>query len=102
LTAKLDKPLQRELMISGHPYVVTLSPAGIKLVLKGSREKGCELDWQSLVNGDAALAAALNATDATPTTASAALEPITPLRRSGFSFRSRPTLRAHSARDLPP
>jgi len=61
LTAKLDKPLTRELMISGHLYVVTLSPAGIKLVLKGKR-KGYELDWQSLVNGDAALAAALNAT----------------------------------------
>ena len=61
MTAKLDKPLTRELMISGHPYVVTLSPAGIKLVLKGKR-KGYELDWQSLVSGDAALAAALNAT----------------------------------------
>jgi len=61
LTVKLDKPLTRELVISGHPYVVTLSPEGIKLVLKGKR-KGYELDWQSLVNGDAALAAALNAT----------------------------------------
>jgi len=61
MTAKLDKPLKRELMISGHLYVVTLSPEGIKLVLKG-RRKGYELDWQSLVNGDAVLAAALNAT----------------------------------------
>jgi hypothetical protein len=61
VTAKLDKPLKRELMISGHAYVVTLSPEGIKLALKGKR-KGYELDWKSLVSGDAALAAALNAT----------------------------------------
>jgi hypothetical protein len=60
VTAKLDKPLKRELIIRGHPYVVTLSPAGIKLALKGKR-KGYELDWESLVSGDAALAAALNA-----------------------------------------
>jgi hypothetical protein len=61
MTAKLDKPLKRELTISGQPYVVTISPEGIKLVLKGKR-KGYELDWESLVSGDAALAAALNAT----------------------------------------
>jgi hypothetical protein len=41
--------------------VVTLSPEGIKVALKGKR-KGYELDWESLVSGDAALAAALNAT----------------------------------------
>ena len=75
MTAKLDRQLKRELMISGHAYVVTLSPGGIKLVLKGKR-KGYELDWESLVSGDAALAAALNATLATgpatpPETASA-------------------------------
>ena len=60
MTAKLDKPLKRELMISGQVYVVTISPEGIKLVLKGKRN-GYELDWQSLVSGDAALAAGLNA-----------------------------------------
>jgi hypothetical protein len=61
VTTKLDKPLKRELIISGHAYVVTLSPEGITLVLKGKR-KGYELDWESFVSGDAALAAALNAT----------------------------------------
>jgi hypothetical protein len=57
VTAKLDKPLKRELIICGHQYVVTLSPEGIKLALKGKR-KGYELDWESLVSGDAALAPA--------------------------------------------
>jgi hypothetical protein len=61
VTAKLDKPLKRELMIGGHVYVVTVGPDGIKLVLKGKR-KGYELDWESLVSGDAALAVALTAT----------------------------------------
>ena len=60
MTAKLDKPLKRELTISGQVYVVTLAPEGMKLVLKGKRN-GYELDWQSLVSGDAALAAGLNA-----------------------------------------
>ena len=60
MTAKLYRPLKRQLMISGHSYVVTLSPESIKLVLKGKR-KGYELDWESLVSGDAALAAGLNA-----------------------------------------
>ena len=48
-------------MISRHAYVVTLSAEGIKLALKGKR-KGYEFDWESLISGDAALAAALNAT----------------------------------------
>jgi hypothetical protein len=60
MTAKLDKLLKRELTISGQPYAVTISPEGIKLVLKGKR-KGYELDWASLVSGDAALAVSLNA-----------------------------------------
>jgi hypothetical protein len=58
--AKLDKPLKRAVMISGAPYVMTVSPEGIKLVLRGKR-KGYELDWKSLVSGDAALAVGLNA-----------------------------------------
>ena len=38
MTTKLDRPLKRELMIMGHAYVVTISPEGIKLVLKGKRK----------------------------------------------------------------
>ena len=47
-------------MIQGRAYVVSISPVGLKLTLKGHR-KGLELQWESLVSGEAALAASLNA-----------------------------------------
>ena len=56
----LDKPLRRELTIGDQPYTLTLDPEGLKLVEKG-RRKGVALKWSDLVNGDAALAAALQA-----------------------------------------
>lgn len=56
----LDKPLRRELAIDDHAYTLTIDPHGLKLVEKG-RRKGIELGWRDLVNGDAALAAALQA-----------------------------------------
>lgn len=56
----LDKPLRRELDIDGKPYTLTLDPDGLKLVEKG-RRKGLQLAWTDLVNGDAALATALQA-----------------------------------------
>jgi hypothetical protein len=60
MTTKLDKALKRELKIDGKLYVLTIAPEGMKLVPKGKR-KGQELSWQSFVNGEAALAVALNA-----------------------------------------
>ena len=60
MVTKLDKPLKRELDIDGEPYVVTISQEGLKVVPKGKR-KGQELAWRELVSGEAALAAALNA-----------------------------------------
>ncbi len=56
----LDKPLRREVHIDGLPYTLTVDPEGLKLVEKG-RRKGIILRWQDLVSGDAALAAALQA-----------------------------------------
>jgi len=56
----LDKPLRRELAIDGRAYTLTIDSDGLKLTEKGHR-KGVALRWQSLVNGDAALAAALQA-----------------------------------------
>jgi len=58
MATKLDKPLKRE--IAGKPYMLTIAPEGLKLVPKGKR-KGHELSWDALVSGEAALAAALNA-----------------------------------------
>ena len=60
MAAKLDKTLKRELLIGGKPYMLTLTPEGLKLTAKG-RRKSQELSWLALVNGDAALATALNA-----------------------------------------
>jgi hypothetical protein len=59
MATKLEKPLKREIQVAGHPYV-TITPEGLKLVPKGKR-KGQELAWSALVSGEAALAAALNA-----------------------------------------
>lgn len=56
----LDKPLRRELEVDGRAYTLTVDPGGLKLVEKG-RRKGLTLAWQDLLNGDAALAAALQA-----------------------------------------
>lgn len=58
--AKLEKPLKRELEVDGESYVLTISPDSLKLVRKGKR-KGQELAWKELISGEAALAAALNA-----------------------------------------
>jgi hypothetical protein len=60
MTTKLDSTLKREITVDGEVYTLTLSPEGLKLVPKG-RRKGSELSWRALLNGEAALAAALNA-----------------------------------------
>jgi hypothetical protein len=60
LTTKLESPLKRELIVLGKPYTLVVSPDGVALTPKGKR-KGYELAWVDLVNGDAALAVALNA-----------------------------------------
>jgi hypothetical protein len=60
MTAKLEKPLKRELKIDGKAYVLTVAPEGMKLVPKG-RRKGQEISWKALLSGEAALAVALNA-----------------------------------------
>jgi hypothetical protein len=60
MTTLLEKPLRRALMIDGKDHVLTISPEGLKLTLKGKR-KGLELKWTDLASGEAALAVALNA-----------------------------------------
>ena len=60
MATKLDKSLKREVDIDGKPYMLTLTPQGLKLVPKGKRN-GLEIAWKDLVSGDAALATALNA-----------------------------------------
>ena len=60
MTTKLNKPLKREIDVNGAPYIVTLTPEGLKIVPKGKR-KGQELAWKDIVGGEAALAVALTA-----------------------------------------
>lgn len=60
MTTKLAGALKREVVVNGAPYTVTITNDGLKLVPKG-RRKGYELAWASLISGEAALAAALNA-----------------------------------------
>ena len=60
MATKLDKHLKREIEIEGQPFMLTISPEGLKIVPKGKRN-GLELAWKALVSGDAALATALNA-----------------------------------------
>jgi hypothetical protein len=60
MATKLDRTLKREIIVHGKPFVVSVSPEGLKLVGKG-RRKGLALAWEDLVSGDAALATALNA-----------------------------------------
>ena len=60
MATRLAKPLRREINVGDDPYIVTISPQGLKLTAKGKR-KGIELAWSALVSGEAALASALNA-----------------------------------------
>ena len=60
VTTKLDASLKREIAVLGKPYTLTITREGLNLVPKG-RRKGYALAWADLVSGDAALAAALNA-----------------------------------------
>jgi len=60
MTTKLNSAFKRELDVNGEKYTLTLTPDGFRIVQKGKR-KGVELQWAALVNGDAALATALNA-----------------------------------------
>ena len=57
---KLDKPVRREIEVDGKPYTLTIDPLGLKVVPKGHRN-GLALTWKNLLSGDAALAAALQA-----------------------------------------
>lgn len=56
----LDKPLRRAVTIDGKVYTLVIDPSGLKLAPQGHRN-GTELLWKDIVNGDASIASALNA-----------------------------------------
>ena len=65
MTTKLEGQLKREIAIGDDAYTLTLAPEGFVLARKG-RRKGLEIRWADLVNGEAALATALNASLTAP------------------------------------
>jgi hypothetical protein len=79
MITKLEGQLRREIAIDGAPFVVTLTPSGLTVTEKG-RRKGFAMEWSAFVNGDVALATALNASLAGA-----------PPRRSGAPVEARAT-----------
>ena len=51
MATKLNKQLKREIDVDGKPYMVTLSPEGVKLTEKGKR-LGREHSWKDLLGGE--------------------------------------------------
>ena len=52
MATKLEKPLKREIVLNDAPYMLTISPEGLKLVPKGKRN-GLELTWKAILAGQA-------------------------------------------------
>ena len=100
MTTRLEKTLKRELWIQDRPFVLAISPEGLKLTLKG-RRKGQELKWVDLVSGEAALAVALNAsvgTFAGVAKVAPSSAPAVPGKRPPFRARANPKRRPNRAR----
>ena len=58
MVTPLERPLRRAITIDGEPYVVTLTPEGLRLVQKGHR-KGQEIPWREILAGGVTLTAQL-------------------------------------------
>jgi hypothetical protein len=52
MATKLNKVLKREIDVDGKPYMVTISPGGVKLTEKGKR-LGREHTWKGLLGESA-------------------------------------------------
>ena len=57
----LDKELKRQVTVDGAEYTVSVNPEGFRLTGKGKRKPEVQLLWRDLLNGDVAMAVALNA-----------------------------------------
>jgi hypothetical protein len=53
MATKLNKQLKREIEVDGKPYMITLSPEGVKLTEKGKR-LGREHTWKELAGAESA------------------------------------------------
>jgi len=81
MITKLAGELRPEVAVGDAAYVVTISPTGFTLVVKG-RRKGLEVAWADLVSGEAALATALNASLTANLAPAKAPEAAAPKRRA--------------------
>jgi hypothetical protein len=61
MTTALDKALKRSISVDGKDYTVVIDPDGLRMVGKGRRKPEVELRWRDLLNGEAAMAVALQA-----------------------------------------
>jgi hypothetical protein len=61
VTTVLDKELRRQVTVDGVDYTIALDLDGFRLTGKGKRRPKVEMRWRDLLSGDAAIAAALNA-----------------------------------------
>jgi hypothetical protein len=61
VTTVLDKELKRQVTVDSMAYTVCLDADGLRLTGKGKRKPEVELRWRDLLNGDAAMSMALNA-----------------------------------------
>jgi hypothetical protein len=55
MTARIDRPFRREVVLEGQPYTVTITPDGVRIVPKGKRSGAREITWLELVSGEAEL-----------------------------------------------
>jgi hypothetical protein len=60
VTAKLERPIKREVLVRGDTLVLTLSPDRVTITPKGKR-KGKTFTWAELWSGEAELAQQLRA-----------------------------------------
>lgn len=61
LATSLSKELRRQVSVDGVSYTIMIDADGLRLTGKGKRKPEVELRWRELLNGDAAMAVALNA-----------------------------------------
>ena len=61
MTTILDKEIKRQVAVDGADYILAINAEGFRLTGKGRRKPEVALSWRDLLNGEAAMAVALNA-----------------------------------------
>ncbi|MGH8516722.1 MAG: hypothetical protein ACREUE_04615 [Panacagrimonas sp.] len=96
-TVLSDRVLRRALTIGGRAHTLTLDDNGLELTEKG-RRMGLQIRWEDLVNGDTALAVALNASLTAPLGRDGTKRRAGSKAGTATKHRASPTTHAHNAR----